>query len=51
MANVAFDYTNLVDSIGGIGDGELRDLRPRLDEAVTDLSRRPARIHAPPGDQ
>ena len=34
MANVAFDYTNLVDSTGGIGDRELRDLRPRLDEAV-----------------
>jgi glucose-6-phosphate isomerase len=34
MANVAFDYTNLVEVEGGIGDTELRDLRPRLEEAA-----------------
>jgi glucose-6-phosphate isomerase len=35
MADVAFDYTNLVEVEGGIGAGELRDLRPRLEEAVS----------------
>jgi glucose-6-phosphate isomerase len=34
MANVAFDYTNLAEVEGGIGDTELRDLRPRLEEAA-----------------
>lgn len=34
MANVAFDYTNLVEVEGGIDDAELRDLRPRLEEAM-----------------
>jgi glucose-6-phosphate isomerase len=34
MADVAFDYTNLVEVEGGIGDVELRDLNPRLEEAV-----------------
>jgi glucose-6-phosphate isomerase len=34
MANVAFDYTNLAEVEGGIGDAELRDLRPRLEEAA-----------------
>jgi glucose-6-phosphate isomerase len=34
MANVAFDYTNLVEVEGGINDGELHDLRPRLEEAM-----------------
>ncbi|MDQ3285988.1 MAG: glucose-6-phosphate isomerase, partial [Actinomycetota bacterium] len=41
MANVAFDYTNLVEVEGGIGDGELRDLRPRLDEAVNTFLENP----------
>jgi glucose-6-phosphate isomerase len=35
MANVAFDYTNLVEVEGGINDGELQDLRPRLEEAMS----------------
>jgi glucose-6-phosphate isomerase len=35
MANVTFDYTNLVEVEGGISDGELHDLRPRLEEAMT----------------
>ena len=43
MANVAFDYTNLADSTEGIGEEELRDLRPRLDEAVNTL------LEDPPG--
>ena len=30
MANVAFDYTNLVEVEGGIDDGELQELGPRL---------------------
>jgi glucose-6-phosphate isomerase len=34
MANVTFDYTNLVEVEGGINDGELRDMRPRLEEAM-----------------
>src|SRR5918995_1297626 len=32
--SVAFDYTNLTDVEGGIGEAELHDLRPRLEEAV-----------------
>ncbi len=32
--SVAFDYTNLTEVEGGIGEAELRDLRPRLEEAV-----------------
>ena len=43
MANVAFDYTNLVEVEGGIRDEELRDLRPRLEEAVD------AFLENPPG--
>jgi glucose-6-phosphate isomerase len=35
MADVAFDYTNLVEVEGGINDGELQDLRPRLEEAMS----------------
>jgi glucose-6-phosphate isomerase len=37
MANVAFDYTNLAEVEGGISDAELRELRPRLEEAADDL--------------
>ncbi len=43
MANVAFDYTNLVEVEGGIGDGELRDLRPRLEDAMSTF------LEDPPG--
>ena len=32
--SIAFDYTNLTDVKGGIGEAELHDLRPRLEEAV-----------------
>lgn len=28
MANVAFDYTNLTEVEGGIGEGELREISP-----------------------
>jgi glucose-6-phosphate isomerase len=35
MADVAFDYTNLIEVEGGINDGELQDLRPRLEEAMS----------------
>ncbi len=41
MANVAFDYTNLVEVEGGIGDEELRDLRPNLEEAVNTFLENP----------
>ena len=41
MANVAFDYTNLVEVEGGIGDRELRDLSPRLEEAASTLLENP----------
>jgi glucose-6-phosphate isomerase len=34
MANVTFDYMNLVEVEGGINDGELRDMRPRLEEVM-----------------
>src|SRR4051812_21028643 len=34
MANVTFDYMNLVEVEGGINDGELRNMRPRLEEAM-----------------
>ncbi len=43
MANVAFDYTNLVEVEGGIGDGELRELRPRLEETMSTF------LEDPPG--
>jgi glucose-6-phosphate isomerase len=43
MADVTFDYTNLIEVEGGIGDGELRDLRPRLEEAVSTF------LEDPPG--
>jgi glucose-6-phosphate isomerase len=32
--SIAFDYTNLTDVKGGIGEAELHDLRPRLEEAM-----------------
>jgi glucose-6-phosphate isomerase len=32
--SIAFDYSNLTDVEGGIGEAELHDLRPRLEEAV-----------------
>lgn len=41
--SVAFDYTNLTDVEGGIGEAELRDLRPRLEEAVDSF------LQDPPG--
>jgi glucose-6-phosphate isomerase len=36
-AFVAFDYTNLTVSTGGIEDGELEELGPRLEEATKEL--------------
>src|SRR5215210_392309 len=48
MANVAFDYTNLVEVEGGINDGELHDLRPRLEEAInTFLGDQPGFMYLP----
>jgi len=41
MANVAFDYTNLVEVEGGIVEEELRDLRPRLEGGVDDFLKDP----------
>ncbi|MCA1727868.1 MAG: hypothetical protein LC751_00200 [Actinobacteria bacterium] len=32
MANVAFDYTNLAEVVGGIVGGDLHELRPRLED-------------------
>jgi len=43
MAHVAFDYTNLTKVEGGIEDGELEELRPRLEEAAEEL------LGTPPG--
>jgi glucose-6-phosphate isomerase len=37
MAHVAFDYTSLTKVEGGIEDGELEELRPRLEEAAEEL--------------
>jgi glucose-6-phosphate isomerase len=42
-AFVAFDYTNLVEVEGGIDDRELRNLHPRLEEAVENF------LEDPPG--
>lgn len=39
MANVAFDYTNLIEVEGGISEGELKELGPRLEEAAEELLR------------
>jgi glucose-6-phosphate isomerase len=41
MANVAFDYTNLVEVEGGIDDEELEELRPRLEDAADELLENP----------
>src|ERR687885_103820 len=43
MANVAFNYTNLFEVEGGIGDGELQELGPRLEGAADEL------LEDPPG--
>ena len=37
MAEVSFDYQNLVEVEGGIRDGELDEIRPRLEEAAKEL--------------
>ncbi len=41
MVRVAFDYTNLTEVEGGIGDGELQELGPRLEEATEDFLENP----------
>jgi len=41
MANVVFDYTNLTEVEGGVGSGELQELRPRLEEAIDELLKNP----------
>jgi glucose-6-phosphate isomerase len=41
MANIAFDYTNLIEVEGGISNGELRELGVRLEEATDELLRNP----------
>src|ERR687885_1627716 len=41
MAKVAFDYTNLREVEGGIGDRELQELEPRLEEAVYGFLKNP----------
>ena len=41
MANVAFDYTNLVEVEGGISNGELRNLSPHFEEAVDNFLKNP----------
>jgi len=40
-AFVTFDYTNLLDSTGGLGARYLEELRPRLEEAARDLLENP----------
>src|ERR671938_2074936 len=37
MAEVTFDYQNLVEGEGGLQGGELEEIRPRLREAADDL--------------
>ena len=37
MATVGFDYGNLIDVEGGLTEGEISDLRPRLQSAMDDL--------------
>jgi glucose-6-phosphate isomerase len=37
MAEVTFDYQNLIEVEGGLGSGELDEVRPRLQEAVGEL--------------
>jgi glucose-6-phosphate isomerase len=41
MAKVAFDYMNLREVEGGIGERELQELRPRLEEAVDGFFKNP----------
>jgi glucose-6-phosphate isomerase len=41
MAKVAFDYTNLREVEGGIGDRELQELGPRLGEAIDGFFKNP----------
>src|SRR5215203_5273253 len=41
MANVVFDYTNLTEVEGGVGSGELQELRPRLEGAIDELLKNP----------
>ena len=43
MAEVTFDYQNLVEVEGGLRDGELEELRPRLREAADEF------LGSPPG--
>src|SRR5919199_652121 len=48
MAKVAFDYMNLREVEGGIGDRELQELRPRLEEAVDGFFKNlPGFMHLP----
>jgi glucose-6-phosphate isomerase len=37
MADVTFDYQNLIEVEGGLGSGELDEVRPRLQEVVGEL--------------
>ncbi len=37
MADVTFDYTNLIEVEGGLGEGEISEMGPRLDEAAKRL--------------
>ncbi len=37
MADVAFDYKNLIEVEGGLTDGEVSEMEPRLDEAARQL--------------
>lgn len=43
MAEITFDYQNLMEVEGGLQSGELEELRPRLREAANDL------LASPPG--
>lgn len=43
MAEITFDYQNLMEVEGGLQSGELEELRPRLHEAADDL------LASPPG--
>lgn len=37
MADVTFDFTNLIEVEGGLGRNEISEMKPRLDEAAKDL--------------
>lgn len=37
MADVSFDYQNLIEVEGGIQDGELEEMQPRLEDAAKEL--------------